>query len=363
MKFALIITNLSGGGAEKVFLKICAGLVARGHDLHLILLENIIVHKVPVGVQVHSFTGAGHKVRKGLLGKWLAALRLRRLVKQLQAAQPFDLIISTLPFADEVAIRANLPRHWCRIANTLSVEIERLRLGEQAKAQRRLRRYQRLYSARPLIAVSDGVAHDLRANIGLASAHIVRIYNPYDFAAMRAAALATVEPPAQPYILHVGRFSAQKRHDVLLDAWLELKIPHHLVLMAKPQAALHAMIEARGLAQRVSVIDFQDNPYPWMAGADLLVLASDHEGLPNVIIEALGLGTAVVSTDCPSGPREIFGAALPDCLVPVGDAPALARAITDAVATPPPVDLVDLTRFEACTVLFQYEALVSEAAH
>jgi glycosyltransferase involved in cell wall biosynthesis len=72
---------------------------------------------------------------------------------------------------------------------------------------------------------------------------------------------------------------------------------------------------------------FQDNPYSYMARADLLVSASVREGLSNVIIEALALGCPVVSTDCPGGPREVLRAGECGALVPVGDPQALAAAI------------------------------------
>jgi len=358
MRFAFVVTNLAGGGAEKSILKLAAALAQRRHDVHLVLLEHRIEHTVPADIRVHALTRPGRRLHKGVLGKALAALRLRRVFRQM-AAHPFDAVVSTLPFADEVTARARLPHHWCRIANTLSAEVAGLR---GRKARRRLRRYRRLYDARALIAVSDGVAHDLRNVLGLARARIVRIYNPFDFAAIRAAAGERGHAlPDVPYIIHVGRLAPQKRHDLLLDAFAMLKTEHRLVLLTAPDRRLAAMIEARGLASRVIIAGFQPNPYPWIAGAELLVLSSDHEGLPNVLIEALALGTPVVSTDCPSGPREILSRALPECLVPVNDAPALARTIAQVLAHPPDSARADLGEYAADTVIGAYEQLARPA--
>jgi glycosyltransferase involved in cell wall biosynthesis len=327
MKFALFTTNLAGGGAEKALAKIAGGLAARGHEVDFIVCEDAGKHAPPAGCRFHILAArAGH----GWLGKRRLAWRLKRL---LASSQP-DLLVSTLPFADEVAALAKAPRHVCRIANTLSAEIARL---PETKAQRRAARYRALYGTRRLVAVSQGVAADLQASFGIAAEQVRVIANPFDFAAIRALA---AEPcparPATPYILHVGRYAAQKRHDLLLAAYARAGLPQHLLLLTPPAAGLTALIARHGLERRVTIADFQANPYPWMAGADMLVLCSDHEGLPNVLIEALACGTRVVSTDCPSGPREILRGELARGLVPCGDAEALAAAMQAAVATPRP---------------------------
>jgi len=361
VKFAFIVTNLAGGGAEKAVLKLGAELAGRGHEVHLVLLEHHVEHPAPAGIRLHALTRSGRRLRKGAFGKLVAVLRLGRLISTLARQRAFDLIVSTLPFADEVAVRASLPRHWCRIANTLSAEVARLHERDPGKARRRLRRYRRLYGRGPLIAVSDGVAEDLRRGLALDRPRVERIYNPFDFAAMRAlAAESAPDRPAVPYLIHVGRFTGQKRHDLLLDAFARLDTPHPLVLLAEREPALSDLIRRRGLEGRVIVAGFKTNPYPWIAGAELLVLCSDHEGLPNVIIEALALDTPVVSTDCPSGPREILGEACPGCLVPVNDAAALAEAIARALADPPQPSRVDLSAYAADTVTAAYEALAAE---
>jgi glycosyltransferase involved in cell wall biosynthesis len=149
----------------------------------------------------------------------------------------------------------------------------------------------------------------------------------------------------------------QKRHDLLLEAWREANPGMRLVLLTRPDERLHALIARLGLQGQVLLPGFQVNPYPWMRAARLLVLSSDHEGLPNVLIESLACGTPVVSTDCPSGPREILTGPLARFLVPVGDARRLAAAISDALHAPPDLAGVDLSRYSEAAVAGAWESL------
>jgi len=145
VKFAFIVTNLAGGGAEKALLTLGSRLAGRDHEVHLVLLEHHVDYLPPAEIRLHALTQRGRRLLKGALGKLIAVLRLGRLISTLARERAFDLIVSTLPFADEVAVRAGLPRHWCRIANTLSAEIARLHERDPGKGRRRLRRYRRLY--------------------------------------------------------------------------------------------------------------------------------------------------------------------------------------------------------------------------
>lgn len=354
MRFAFVLPNLAGGGAEKAVLKTAQALVERGHQADIFLLENRATYAVDRRIHVHVLADRLHR---GWLGKRWLAFCLGRTLRRLHP----DLVVSTLPFADEVTAMSGVPRHWCRIANTLSAEIDKLKHRSPSKAERRLKRYQALYGACPLIAVSAGVARDLTDRLGLAS-RVTTIANPFDLSAIRVHAGEAL-PFAQEreYVLHVGRFSAQKRHDLLLDAWATLPDERDLILLTEPTPALQTMVAERGLSRRVKIVGFQANPYSWMAAASLLVLCSDHEGLPNVLIEALICGTPVISTDCPSGPREILGAVLPTALVPCGDAVALARRMQDFLDSPPDISQLDLSVYGTEQAAIAYEAIAREA--
>ncbi|HMW17539.1 MAG TPA: glycosyltransferase [Accumulibacter sp.] len=359
MKFALVTTNLRGGGAEKAMLKFATLLASRDHETHLVLLEHRIEHDLPADVRLSALTRPGQEASKGLLGKHLLAWRLRHLMTALAGTRPFDLILSTLPFADEVCKRARLPRLWHRVANTLSAEIDRLAERDRQKAARRQAKYRHLYHRSRLIAVSDGVALDLQS-LKINALRIERLYNPFDVDAIRNAATASAALPSGPFVVHVGRFSPQKRHDLLFAAFRQLPPTRQLVLLCHDQPELRSMIVDHGLENRVVVAGFQTNPYPWIAAADLLVLCSDHEGMPNVLVEALLLGTPVVSTDCPSGPDEILQHGRFGRLVPCNDAPALTRAISDALTGPRRVDSFDPAPFLPAAAVERLEQLARE---
>lgn len=356
MRFALFTTNLAGGGAEKALAKVASGLARRGHEVEFIVCEDAGAYPPPADCR---FTALARQAGHGWLGKRRLAWRLRRHL----AGRSHDLLVSTLPFADEVAHLSGLPRHICRIANTLSAELARL---PSDKAARRATRYRRLYGTRPLVAVSLGVAADMREAFGISAGRIRVIANPFDIEAIRREADEPCpQRPAEPYIVHVGRFAAQKRHDLLLDAFARLGAPWRLVLLTPHDTRLDTLIAQHGLSDRISVVGFQANPYPWLRGAELLVLCSDHEGLPNVLIEALACGTRVVSTDCPSGPREVLGGELARWLVPCGDAQALAAAMQKALSGPRPEHSTieaALGAYSAERALAAWESLAEEFA-
>ncbi len=99
-----------------------------------------------------------------------------------------------------------------------------------------------------------------------------------------------------------------------------------------------------------------------MARSALFVLSSAWEGLPTVLIEALAVGTPVVSTDCPSGPREILQEGRLGALAPIGDASALASAMERALDhTDPPVPPDALTAFTLDAAVDHYLRLIESA--
>ena len=140
------------------------------------------------------------------------------------------------------------------------------------------------------------------------------------------------------YILAVERLEeSQKDLTTLIKAYALLAsrmptVPHLVVLgEGRDRDLLQELIRQQGLEQRVHLLGFTQNPYPWMKQARMMVHSSKFEGLPTVLIEGLMLGKFVVSTACPTGPREILDEGNAGVLVPVGDTQAMATAIQEVL--------------------------------
>jgi glycosyltransferase involved in cell wall biosynthesis len=177
------------------------------------------------------------------------------------------------------------------------------------------------------------------------------IYNPVVTAELFKMAREVPDHPwfesgAPPVVLGVGRLARQKDFPTLLQAFARLRSERPVRLMilgqannqrttVERQAELRALAGKLGVADEVALPGFVHNPYAYMAHAAVFVLSSRFEGLPTVLIEALACGLPVVSTDCPNGPAEILENGKYGALVPVGDAFALAKAISATLDAPP----------------------------
>ena len=146
----------------------------------------------------------------------------------------------------------------------------------------------------------------------------------------------------------------------LLEAFRKTCLDYTLLLVGDgpERGSIIEKIHQLKLDGRVVVAGFIKNPYPIIRDAKLLVLSSDYEGFGVVLAEALCLDTAVVSTDCESGPREIMALSLSDYLVQTGDADALAikmkKAIADVENDQYPFESAVMERFLPAIVARQY---------
>jgi glycosyltransferase involved in cell wall biosynthesis len=215
------------------------------------------------------------------------------------------------------------------------------------------------------VAVSSGVAAELTGLSRLRTDKVTTIHNPVvgeDFPTRCNEMVhhPWFDQPEGPVLVTAGRLVGHKDHDTLLRALAIHRRRHNsrlLILGSGPlRAALDAQVEALGLQDAVDFLGFQPNILPYVRRADAFVLSSVCEGFGNVLVEALGCGTPVVSTRCAHGPAEILADGEYGLLVEPGDAAALSEAL-DQVPTLRQQFPADLLRERATQ--FSYAACAS----
>jgi glycosyltransferase involved in cell wall biosynthesis len=141
-----------------------------------------------------------------------------------------------------------------------------------------------------------------------------------------------------PLVLSVGRLEAQKDFETLIRAiaLVNQRREAYLMILGKgsQSVVLQDLVNKLGIAKVVEMPGYVENPYAYMARANVFVLSSKYEGFPGVLVEAMACGAPVVSTDCPSGPVEILVEGKYGRLVPVGDVAAMAAAIQATLDQP-----------------------------
>lgn len=362
-KLAIFLPALYGGGAERTMLKLAAGIADRGHPVDLVLAraKGPLLHEVSNRVNVVSF-----ETRKDLFS-------LLPLVQYLRREKPHVLL---------TGLHTNLIALWAAKLSNASTKIA---VSERNTFSIRTRHYRndlrmrlmpwlirRFYpEAEYLIAVSKGVAEDLAETARIPRERIHIIYNPVITPELKEMSTIPVNHPwfsadSPPVILGIGRLSAQKDFTTLLQAFslVRQSIPCRLLILGEGEerTGLETLVRSLGIEEDVELPGFVDNPYPYMRNAAVFVLSSRWEGLPGVLIEALYCCRAIVSTDCPSGPREILQNGKTGQLVPVGDVHMMGKAIRKALLenqSPPSPD--SWKPFELEYIVNQYLNLLFDA--
>ena len=331
---SLYLPNLDGGGAERMMVNLAAGFAARGFPTDLVLAEarGPYLELVAPDVRVINLASSG------------VMASLPKLVRYLRRTRPAALL-ATLNHASVVALLA------CKLARVPTHTVIResnMLFPSPASSFRRISLQTSVKLFYPWadahVAVSQGVADDLARYLKTDLKKIHTIYNPvvtpdlFERAAQKPPHpwFAPGEPPV---VLGVGRLAPQKDFQTLVRAFAAVirERPARLMILGegKEHSGLEALARELGIEHAVTLPGFADNPFAYMAHADTFVLSSKFEGLPGALVQAMACGCKVVSTDCPSGPREILDGGRLAPLVPVGDAPALAEAVLATLASPP----------------------------
>ena len=361
MNVVIVIDSLVGGGAEKVMLTLAEELVKLQHNVTILSLASSVEYDIPDMVNVESLLSDRASKVDRFWQRKNSVLKLEAWFEKKQSEiGSIDLVLSNLDRSNNLLARSNIKNVHFVIHNSVNAELARQKkLGPFSYLY--LKKSKQNLNGKSLICVSKGVEKEITQGDLIRPSAIATIYNPFDFEKIkRQANEQNSNIPGESYLIHVGRLAKQKRHDILFAAFAKLDKKYKLVLLCNKPAKALKLAQAYGIEKQLVVPGFQQNPYNWIKHAKALILSSDFEGFGNVIVEALAVGTPVVSTNCTFGPNEILTGELSKYLVPAGQSEALANAVKQVLADKPNVENAEiLKQVQAEQVALQYLALVN----
>ena len=361
-KITFFAASLRGGGAERSIVNLINNFTQKKIpvDLVLVSMEGPFIDLLPAGIGLINLDK--NRVFQSTWG----------LVNYLKSEQP-SILISTMPHVNIVAIVAKLiarvkTKNVIRDVTTINIKDSN---AFSIKSKLISFSARKLYpKADYIVAVSKGVAEDLSMILNIPFDNINIIYDPIvDDSMLKLAEEQVTHPWFKEkdikLILAAGRLTPKKDFPTLLKAFsaVRQRIKTKLIILGEgpERSILEYQINKLNLVDNVDLPGFISNPFNYMKNADLFVLSSKVEGLPNVLIQAMAVGTPVVATNCHSGPAEILENGRYGPLVPVGDSEALAEAMLKILEHPPdPLILkTGVSRFSVQKISDDYIKLIS----
>lgn len=334
-KVTVLSFSFTHGGVQKVMTILANALAKLGFDVTLLVMidEGPYRDMVSRSVKIKSCNAPSARYR-------YAFTRLYRYFKE---ERP-DVFISSA-FNDAALLARMFARNRCRFISTIHGSI----LTEINVGWRSLRKRSVLWLSKILknkndaiVTISKDMAKEM-ISLGMPEEKMHVIYNPVITDDTPSKAAETIDHPwfvekSSPIIFTAGHLSMQKDHETLIRAFAAARrsVDARLAIAGDGDLRDHllSLADDLGVREYVDLLGYVGNPFPYMSAADLFVLSSRTEGLPTVIIESMFCGTPIVSTDCPTGPRELLDGGRYGDLVPVGDVRALADAIVKNLSDP-----------------------------
>lgn len=307
-------------------------------------------------------------------GSTMKARGFLRLLAYLRRRRP-DHVITNDRRANVAAITAK--RILLSRAAITSVVHDTYSIAMRSKSEHdkrtQLRHYRQFYRYNDrIISVSRGAREDFAALANIAPDSIDVIYNPLpprselETPAAPSGHRWLIPEKTVPVIVGAGRLQReQKNFALLLRAFslLQKQRKARLIIIGegRDRERLERLATDLGIQQDVDMPGWQQNAYAFFRESSVYAHCSVHEGFGLAISEALALGTRVVATDCPHGPREILDDGRLGLLVPPGDESAMAVALASALEMPrPDADLLEehKRRFDVTSIAHQYLTLL-----
>ena len=318
---AVLLHDLSLGGTERVAIRLANAWSRLGCRVRLYVGDDQGIQRelVAPGVEIHAATP---RIARGLGSRlWLSRWFARRCAQDRVdvAFLPGNFYFFTIGFI--VSATGGAVPVFAKISNSLW-------RGDRSALRNRLFALltrARLRRARAAIAMSPSLVREANRLLGR-SVRVAELPNPV------LEALPDVDESARrrSHLCAVGRLVPQKNFALLLRTLAhlgDLPVTLDIIGDGEQRAMLEGLAVSLGVAHRVRFVGAVHDVQPYLAQAEVLVLTSEFEGFPGVVVEALAAGTFVVARDCSPAIRELLAAPTVGTVVGGADPAALAHAV------------------------------------
>ena len=296
-KLILFMPSIEGGGVEKNFFLISSFLADKLNDVTLITAEKSLSTKLK-NIEI-IYPKADYWRNNGRFKKYIICifLLIKILIKKRNSfvfsfqANLYAIIICKV-FGIKIISRSNSsPSGWSK--NYIKKIIYKIGLSLADK----------------LVVNSIDFKNEMKKKFKINPIHIYNPLNRNQIIKLSKKKIKDPYPKKTLKIISVGRLVDQKNQMTLLKALNKLKKNYKFKLIligrGKEYKNIKDYIKVKNLSKIVKVF-YTSNPFPYMKKAELFVLTSKFEGLPNVLLESTVLKNFIISSDCPTGPREIL---------------------------------------------------------
>jgi len=334
----LYVKNLQGRGVQKVYLNLAKGLQALGATVHFVIGEDRL------------------DLEYGFVEYFYLYID--------DTSEQLDTLLATLDDATLITADA-------RMANILkSIPQDRVFYTIHMLWSKRIFRQMRigrlfelksLYKNKNILCASNAICSDLRQSIKIKPKSSIVIHDSFDIEQIKYLSLEHLDLDF-PYILNIGALSREKNHTLLIKTYAKLHLKEDLVILGegKMRNSLEKLIKHLGMENRIHLLGWKVNPYPYIKNTSLFISTSKNEGLHGATIESLVLGTPVVSTDS-IGIREVLTDELGHYIVT--NKSLLGTKIEEALSWYPTIDIEKYYRYDYINIAQKYLAHIHGARH
>jgi glycosyltransferase involved in cell wall biosynthesis len=356
MRLLLLVSGMNLGGAQRVAATLVNSWAERGDD---VTLMPTFSGRGSCSYALHPSVKLVYLADRTRFPQTLLGNRYARFaaLRQFIAAERPDVVLS---FLTPVNVAAILAARNLGVPVIVSERVNPLADKDTHVLWRWLRGRTYLAASAVVLQTQDVVA-EFTAQIPGVRSRVIPNPLPRD---LPMAGSAT-DHGSRRRIVAMGRLEPQKNFATLIDAFSGLRddFPEWDLFMwgeGSLMSALQRQVRRLSLEGRVFLPGSTVAPWSELARADVFALTSSYEGFPNVLLEAMAMGVASVTFDCPSGPREISRDGTDAVLVRNGDSAALRAALARVMRDPSLRRLLAETGAESVRRRYALPAVLSE---